>query len=340
MTSENKPETSAEDAAAAPASGEPAAASERLATSEPADGPEPPLDVAAATVADDGPEAAALDAPATGLAAIGLAAAATGESVATPAALPATVPTATGDGGVPRTERQPWWRPRPFSRPIWYPVVSAVAVVALLAGGAMTLLTVSGGAHARPLASDCGLVTCGARLPGAVTSTSAPGTAVRSTAPAHRRDPAVDARVLTPKVHSRPVAQAPPARAPHRWHPRPPHPGPPGPPGVTVTYTLDGTNPWQQNFNAHLTIVNHSAAPVAGWTIQVSLPGDQVDWVGSPGGWDPFANWQFNGGTLALNAVSGGETIAPGGTEIVPITAQGSDTAPSGCMFNGAACQG
>jgi len=78
---------------------------------------------------------------------------------------------------------------------------------------------------------------------------------------------------------------------------------------------------------------------VAGWTIQVSLPGDQVDWVGYPGGWDRFANWQFNGGTLALNAVSGGETIAPGGTEIVPITAQGTNTAPSGCTFNGAACQ-
>jgi hypothetical protein len=238
-------------------------------------------------------------------------------------------------GGVPRTGRQPWWRPRPFSRPMWYPVVSAAAVVALLAGGAMTLFTVSGGTHARPPAADCGLVTCGARLPTAV-STSTPSMAVRSTTPAHRRDPAADARVLAPKVHSRPASQAPPARPPHRWHPRPPHPGPPG---VTVTYTLDRTSPWQQSFNAHLTIVNHGAAPVAGWTIQVSLPGDLVDWVGSPGGWGPFANWQFNAGTLALNAVSGGETIAPGGTEIVPITAQGANTAPSGCTFNGAACQ-
>lgn len=323
MTSEDRPETtaSAEGAAptAAPVSGE------TPGTGEPAAVPEPPGDIAPATLAGGEPAAAAPDAPADGDGATGLAAAATGETAAAPSS-----------GGVPRTGRQPWWRPRPFSRPLWYPVVSAAVVVALLGGGAMTLFTVSGGAHARPLAADCGLVTCGARLPAAVTSSSTPSMAVRSTAPAHRRDPAADARVLAPKVHSRPASQAPPASPPHRWHPRPPHPGPPG---VTVTYTLDRTSPWQQNFNAHLTIVNHGAAPVAGWTIQVSLPGDQVDWVGSPGGWDPFANWQFNGGTLALNAVSGGETIAPSGTEIVPITAQGANTAPSGCTFNGAACQ-
>lgn len=58
-----------------------------------------------------------------------------------------------------------------------------------------------------------------------------------------------------------------------------------------------------------------------------------------PGAWDPFANWQFSGGTLALNAMPGGETLAPGATEIVPISAQGSNTVPGGCQFNGAACQ-
>ena len=78
---------------------------------------------------------------------------------------------------------------------------------------------------------------------------------------------------------------------------------------------------------------------MAGWTVQVSLPGDQVDWVGYPGGWDPFADWQFSGGTLVLNAVSDGETLAPGATEVVPISAQGGNTVPGGCQFNGAACQ-
>ena len=106
-----------------------------------------------------------------------------------------------------------------------------------------------------------------------------------------------------------------------------------------MTYAPDGTDPWHRDFRAHLTIVNHGATPVAGWTVQISLPGDQVDWVGYPGAWDPFANWQFSGDTLALNAVSGGETLAPGATEIVPISVQGSNTVPGGCQFNGAACQ-
>jgi hypothetical protein len=71
----------------------------------------------------------------------------------------------------------------------------------------------------------------------------------------------------------------------------------------------------------------------------VSLPGDQIDWVGYPGAWEPFSSWQFSGGTLTLNAVSGGETLAPGATEIVPITARGATTAPANCAFNGSACQ-
>jgi len=37
--------------------------------------------------------------------------------------------------------------------------------------------------------------------------------------------------------------------------------------------------------------------------------------------------------------VSGGETLAPGATEIVPISAQGGTAIPGGCRFNGAACQ-
>ena len=239
----------------------------------------------------------------------------------------------------PRPGQQPWWRPRPFSRPLWYPVAGAAAVLALLAGGAMTLLTIYRGPQARPLAADCGLVTCGASLPAVVTGPAVPSTAAHSITRAHRRHRATHRRVLAPAAHSRFRPAALPGRPPHGRHPRPAHPGGPAPAAVTVAYTLDGTDPWHQDFRAHLTIVNHGATPVAGWTVQVSLPGDQVDWVGYPGAWDPFANWQFSGGTLALNAASGGETLAPGATEIVPISAQGSSTVPGGCQFNGSACQ-
>jgi len=221
--------------------------------------------------------------------------------------------------------------------PLWYGVAGAAAVLALLAGGAMTLLTVSHGPQARPLAADCGLVTCDASLPPVVTGAAVPSTAAHSIAQAHRRR-AVH-RVLAPPVHSRLRPSAPTGRPAHRRHALRPHPGGAAPAPVTVAYTVDGTDPWHQGFRAHLTIVNHSAAPVAGWTVQVSLPGDQVNWVGYPGAWNPFANWQFSGGTLALSAVSGGETLAPGATEVVPISALGSNTVPGGCQFNGAACQ-
>lgn len=241
--------------------------------------------------------------------------------------------------GAPGTGKQPWWRPRPFSRPLWYPVAGAAAVLALLAGGAMTLLTISRGPQARPLAAGCGLVTCGASLPPVITGPSGPATAVRSMTPAPRHHRTAHRRVLAPTVHSLAGPPAAPGRPPRRRHLRHPHGGQPAPAAVTVSYTMDGADPWHQDFHAHLTIVNHGAAPVAGWNVQVTLPGDQVDWVGYPGAWDPFANWQFNGGTLALNAVSGGETIPPGGTEIVPISVQGSNTTPGGCEFNGAVCQ-
>ena len=244
-----------------------------------------------------------------------------------------------GAGDQPRPEQQRWWRPRPFARPLWYPVAGAAAALALLAGGGMTLLTVSRGPKARPLAADCGVVTCGAILPPVVTGQAVPSTATHGTARAHRRHRAAGRRVLAPTAHSRLRPAALPGRPSHRGHRRPPAPGGPAAAAVTVAYTLDSTDPWHQNFRAHLTIVNHGAIPVAGWTVQVSLPGDQVDWVGYPGAWDPFANWQFTGGTLALSAVSGGETLAPGASEIVPISAQGSNTVPGGCEFNGAACQ-
>jgi hypothetical protein len=109
---------------------------------------------------------------------------------------------------------------------------------------------------------------------------------------------------------------------------------------VTVTYTLDGGgDQWHHGFRAHLAIVSNGRRAITGWTIELSLPGDQVSWVGYPGAPQPFAIWQLSGSLLVLHAVSGGETLSPGGTEIVPIFANGPSTAPSGCTFNGASCR-
>jgi hypothetical protein len=85
----------------------------------------------------------------------------------------------TGTGKPPRR------RPRPSSRPLWYPAAVAAAV-ALLAGGAMMLLTVSHGPRDPGRPGDCGLVTCAASLPHEVTG-GAPGAVARSTSPAGRQ---------------------------------------------------------------------------------------------------------------------------------------------------------
>jgi hypothetical protein len=107
-----------------------------------------------------------------------------------------------------------------------------------------------------------------------------------------------------------------------------------------VTYTLDdGGDHWHHGFSAHLTIVDNAHQAIPGWTIDLSLPGDQVSWVGYPGAPQPFAVWQLSGSSLVLHAVSGGETLSPGGTEVVPIFADGPSAYPSGCTFNGASCR-
>jgi hypothetical protein len=94
-------------------------------------------------------------------------------------------------------------------------------VLALLAGGAMTLLTVSGGPRDGPLAGDCGVVTCAASLPRDVT-----GAAARSTAPARPR-PAPRQRtiqpVLAPKAY--PIRTQAPTASPSAQPPASPNPG-------------------------------------------------------------------------------------------------------------------
>jgi hypothetical protein len=137
-----------------------------------------------------------------------------------------------GAEGAPPAGKAPWRRPRPLSRPLWYPVAGGFTAVALLAGVAMTLSTLSRSTEARPVAGDCGLVTCGASLPPAVLGTAVPSTAARSTAPARRhhrhahRQPA-----LAPVVHQQP---GPPLPGRHcRPHPGRSHHS--APPAVTVT---------------------------------------------------------------------------------------------------------
>lgn len=218
----------------------------------------------------------------------------------------------------------------------WYLAAGIVAGVALLGGTGAALLTVSPAPVTHALAAGCGLVTCGARLPASVTGRAVPNAA--PPAPhrpgAHRLPPVSAARAHTRTPRPASVPQAPPSPSP------PPRPArQPAGPQVSVTYTLDGDGQWGHGFRAHLTIVNGGHRTIAGWTIRLTLPRDHVSWVGYPGAWLPFATWQFSRTTLTLHADSTGETLSPGGTEVVPIFGHGDTTAPSGCTFNDSGCQ-
>src|SRR5215469_13921100 len=108
-------------------------------------------------------------------------------------------PGASDSGGSPAGQAPR--RPRPFLRPQWNPVAWAAAGAALLAGAAMMLLTLSPGPQARPLADDCGLVTCGASLPPAVFGIAVPSIAAHGTAPARRHHRGAHRPAPAPAVH-------------------------------------------------------------------------------------------------------------------------------------------
>jgi hypothetical protein len=224
-------------------------------------------------------------------------------------------------------------RPGPGRGPArrrWFSVVGVTAALALLAGGVITLVprhrhTVT------QLAADCGLVNCGATLPGAIV-TSSPSGQISTARPHHK------ARMwhrVTPAL-----AATPPAPTPAKPKPTPAKP-PPGP-DVGVTYIIDSQdNHWGQNhFHSHLAIVNHGNRPVSNWTIQLTLPGDGIRWVWYQVGWSqqPFSSWGFSGATLTLTASSPGETLAPGASQTVYIDGDGNAASPSGCSFDGVAC--
>jgi hypothetical protein len=196
----------------------------------------------------------------------------------------------------------------------WYIAIGAIAGLGLLAGGLLLVLPGSTPAT-RTLAADCGLVNCGAALPAPVTPASSPGSA--RPLPRHRPYQPAPVPRATPLVTSTPPAGQ----------------------AVTVSYSGGGRGN-AGRFSTQLTIVNQGSTPVAGWTLQLSYPGDQVFWVGYPGSGPgtEFVSWHFGGDMLTLSAQAGGEALAPGGTQSIVIVGTGNSPVPAGCTFNGSAC--
>ncbi len=250
--------------------------------------------------------------------------------------LPGDQPDSTGELPAIEDLPQPGRGLSPQARRRWLSAVGATAALALLAGGVLTLLP----HHRRAvttLADDCGLINCGAALPGAMVTSSPPDQV--STARPHHRTGTPASRSPSGSKSHRATPTARPTPTPAKPSPTP---KPPPVPDVGVTYTVDSQhNFWGNNhFHGHLTIVNHSSRSVSGWAIQLTLPGDRIRWVSYRQGWSqvPFSNWGFSGSTLTMTAASGAETLAPGASQTVYIEGDGSADSPTGCSFNGATC--
>ncbi len=217
----------------------------------------------------------------------------------------------------------------------WYGALLAGVAAAALATGAIILMNSHDG---RLVASDCGLVSCSAALPGSTSASAAPqgsprGKLTARAAPAHHRATATPTQAPSPA----PSTKASPARSPSQPSPSA-SPAPSASPtptptqvDATVTYTVDQR--WPGGFQGHFTIVNNGATALSGWALTATLPGDQIDSVWS-------ASYSVNGNQLTLTAPSGQPAIAPGASESAYFTASGSTVQPTGCVFNSQTCSG
>jgi len=202
----------------------------------------------------------------------------------------------------------------------WYLAIMAVAAFGLVAGS-VTVLVQANSTPSHPAAApNCGLINCGVAVPAPSVTTSA--------------------EIRIGKAHTT-VSHVPkPPTSPTPPPSQAPSPAQASPPDVTLTFTADQDQRDFDHFRGQLTLVNQGASPVAGWTAELTLPGDEVFSVEIQDGWNgfPFEHWQFDGDTLTISADDRSETLRPGEPLSLSIHGRGRTTAPTGCTFNGAAC--
>jgi len=202
----------------------------------------------------------------------------------------------------------------------WYLAIMAVAAFGLVAGSVTVLVQANGTPSPQPPTSNCGLVNCGAALPGPSATISTQGHIGQAhTTVSH-----------APKPSASPAP--PPSQAPTQAQVSPPN--------VTLSFSAGQDQRDFDHFQGQLTLVNQGGSPVAGWTAELTFPGDEVFSVDNQDGRDgfPFDHWQFDGDTLTISADSSSEDLAPGQPLSLSIHARGRTTSPTACTFNGAAC--
>jgi hypothetical protein len=200
----------------------------------------------------------------------------------------------------------------------------------LLAGGAVVFLPHQTGHSPRALTDDCGLVTCTATLPAAATGDVRPHASPR----VQPRSPAstVASSTMPAPSPAGPATSGPPASpAPARAPVSSPSVAARAPGvSVTVSYAIDRRF---QGIQGQFMIVNHGSAPVTGWELAVALPGD-----GNFRVWN--AQSRVDGDTLIINAPPNAQALAPGAAQQVMIFAEGNNSNPVSCTFDGASvCQ-
>jgi hypothetical protein len=202
----------------------------------------------------------------------------------------------------------------------WYLAIMAVAAFGLVAGSVTVLVQANSTPSHQPTASNCGLVNCSAALAGPSTTISTQSHIGKAhTTVSHAPKPPASP---TPSPSQAPThAQA-------------------SPPNVTLTFSAGQDQRDFDHFQGELTLVNQGGSPIAGWTVELTLPGDEVFSVENQDGRDgsPFDHWQFDGDTLTISADNSSETLRPGEPLSLSISGRGRTTSPTGCTFNGAVC--
>jgi len=215
------------------------------------------------------------------------------------------------------------WLP-PLGRNTWYLAIVAATALGLTAGGVALLAGSGGGGPSHATAPDCGLINCGANVPGP-SSTISTQSHIGKAHVAVSHPPATSAPPgsSTPSQGSTPAAPTVAVAA-----------------NVSVTFSSDQNRRDFDHFQEQMTLVDNGGSAVSGWTVQLTLPVDEVDSVEIASAWDgvPFEHWQFRGDTLTISADTGSETLDPGAPLNLSIHGRGHTGSPTECTFNGAAC--
>jgi hypothetical protein len=201
--------------------------------------------------------------------------------------------------------------------------LAGVVAAAVLGTSALRLSgttgTTGGGRGAAPSLP----LTASAQPPTASASPSAPASARPRHAHA-RRTTRPAAEVPSPGTTSPPRTTLP-LSAP-RASPSTPR----STPAIVVRYLVDSQEPG--GFEGQVQVINNGLQPIAEWQIVLALQGDTVTSFQNASGY-------FSNGILLLQPAGAGQLVpADGGTLNVFFAAEGTQTMPQACAFNGIAC--